>query len=274
MRSPLELLGGRFEHALLTTYSFNLRFFEEWVLRALWAAEVRNVVVFVDPHELAHALADRAPSAAGRAYQVVAATAAKAAFHPKVLLVTGADGARLCVSSANLTPDGQLRNAESLIAFDSQLSGHLRPILDAGELFRRLSADAPATHCRGHPGSPRRVARRRRRRQRLPAGPQPRLPARSTNFPRSGTARAIAPYVDADGSAAARLHGRGELTVIVDAENVAASEAFFVGPWTVEARAFEARLHGKAYEVATPEGRWALVGSPNLSTPALLATGA
>jgi hypothetical protein len=57
MRSPLELPEGRFDHALLTTYSFSLRFFEEWVLKALWAAEVRNVVVFVDPHELGHALA-------------------------------------------------------------------------------------------------------------------------------------------------------------------------------------------------------------------------
>jgi hypothetical protein len=41
-------------------------------------------------------------------------------------------------SSANPTADGQLRNAESAIAFDSSMSGHVRPILDAGELFRRL----------------------------------------------------------------------------------------------------------------------------------------
>src|SRR3954471_21325915 len=143
MRSPLELLEGRFDHAIVTTYSFNLRFFEEWVLRALWAAEIRNVVVFVDAHELGDALADRAPSAAGRAYHVVAATVAKAAFHPKLMLVTCTGGSRLCVSSANLTPDGQLRNIESAIAFDANLPGHLRPILDAGELFRRLSAGAP-----------------------------------------------------------------------------------------------------------------------------------
>jgi hypothetical protein len=269
VRSPLELLGGRFEHALLTTYSFNLRFFEEWVLRALWAAEVRNIVVFVDPHQLGHALEDRAPSAAGRAYHVVAATTAKAAFHPKVLLVTGANGARLCVSSANLTPDGQLRNAESLIAFDSQLSGHLRPILDAADLFRRLSADAP----------PHTAAAIQAALATLPdddgASSGYQLVhnldrALLETFPPSGTCRAIAPFVDADGSAAARLHERCELTVIVDAENVAASEAFFAGPWTVEARAFEARLHGKAYEVTTPDGRWVLIGSPNLSTPALL----
>lgn len=269
MRSPLELLGGRFEHALLTTYSFNLRFFEEWVLRALWAAEVRNVVVFVDQHELAHALSDRAPSAAGRAYHVVAATAAKAAFHPKMLLVAGADGARACVSSANLTPDGQLRNAESLIAFDAQLSGHLRPILDAGDVFRRLSADAP----------PHTAAAVQSALAALPDDDGDTSGYRLLHnfdaplmdaFPSSGTVRAVAPYVDADGAAAARLHARGTLSVVVDAKHVAASEAFFAGPWTVEPREFEARLHGKAYEVDTPEGRWVLVGSPNLSAPALL----
>src|SRR3954451_7355328 len=159
VRSPLELLGGRFEHALLTTYSLNLRFFEEWVLRALWAAEVRNIVVFVDPGELGHALTDRAPSAAGRAYHVVVAKNAKAAFHPKVLLLTGSAGARLCVSSANLTADGQLRNAESAIAFDSHVAGHLRPILDGGELFRRLRPTRPPIRqprsCRRWPACPR-----------------------------------------------------------------------------------------------------------------------
>jgi hypothetical protein len=271
VRSPLEILGGRFEHALLTTYSFNLRFFEEWVLRALWASEVRNVVVFVDRHELGHALNDRAPSAAGRAYHVVAAAASKAAFHPKLVLVTGSNGARLCVSSANLTPDGQLRNAESAIAFDSSLSGHRRPIHDAGDVFRRLAANAPAhtaaaiqaalaalpDNDNDNDNSPYRLVHNLDR---------PLI----DNFPATGATRAIAPYVDADGAAASALHQRGELTVIVDGSNVAASAGFFAGPWTIEPRTFDARLHGKGYEIRTDEGRWAMVGSPNLSAPALL----
>lgn len=81
---------------------------------------------------------------AGRAYHLVAGAGARAAFHPKVLLLSGREGARLCVSSANLTPDGQLRNAESLIAFDWHLAGHQQPIRDAADFFRRLSDGAPA----------------------------------------------------------------------------------------------------------------------------------
>jgi hypothetical protein len=268
MRSPLELLRGRFDHALLTTYSFNLRFFEEWVLRSLWAAEVRNVVVFVDRLQLGEALLDRAPTLAGRGYHLVSARA-KHAFHPKLLLVSGRDGARVCVSSANLTADGQLRNAESAIAFDANLPGHRRPILEAGELFRRLSAEAPP-HTAGaiqaalaalpdeaDEESPYRLLHNLDRRL-------------LDSFPSSGRTRAIAPFVDADGAAARGLHERGELTVVVDGREIAAAPEFFAAEWEVEARRFDSRLHGKAYEVATPDGRWVLLGSPNLSRAALL----
>lgn len=271
MRSPLELLGGRFDHALLTTYSFNLRFFEDWVLRALWAAEVRNVVVFVDQSELGHALADMAPSLAGRAYHVVSGTRAKGAFHSKLLLATGDDGARLWVSSANLTADGQLRNAESAIAFDAGLEGHRQPILDAGELFRRLSEDAPAYTAAAVQEALRALPEDSGEDSAYRLLHNLDEPLIDT-FPAQGNTRAVAPFVDARGAAAQRLHDRGTLTVIVDGEQIAASREFFAAPWTVEARRFDVRLHGKAYEVTTPEGRWVLVGSPNLSEPALLRT--
>lgn len=239
------------------------------MLRALWAADVRNVIVFIDPHELGHALADRAPAAAGRAYHVVAARHAKKAFHPKVMLLTGREGARLCVSSANLTADGQLRNAESAIAFDSAISGHVRPILQAGDLFGRLSKDVPA-----HTAAAVQAALAA-----LPDDDGKDSPFRLIHnldealveaFPPAEHIRAISPFVDADGTAARRLHEQGDLTVIVDGEHLAASGAFFAGPWAVDARRFDARLHGKAYELRGGDHRWILVGSPNLSEPALL----
>ncbi|MGO9901697.1 MAG: hypothetical protein ACLP0J_18870 [Solirubrobacteraceae bacterium] len=270
MRSPLELLEGGYEHALLTTFSFNLRFFEEAVLRALWASEVRSVVVFVDAIQLGEALGDRAPSAAGRAYHLVPARAA-ATFHPKLILLTGRDGARLCVSSANLTADGLMRNAESLIAFDSHLKGHTAPILQAGELFRRLSEHSPA-----HSAAAILAAL-----SRLPEAvdePSPFTLLHNLDdplidaFPIGDALTAIAPFVDAEGEAAAALSERARLTVVVDGDQIAAGHGFFAGPWTVDARRFDARLHGKAYELRTPGGRWTLIGSPNLSTPALLST--
>jgi hypothetical protein len=270
-RSPLELLDGHYEHALLTTYSFNLRFFEEAVLRALWAAEVRSVVVFVDRRQLGEALSDRAPSHAGRAYHLVATGAARAAFHPKLILLTGGQGARLSVSSANLTADGMMRNAESVIAFDSHMAGHTRPILDGGELFRRLSEHAPAHTAEAI----------QRTLARLPDDQFEHSPFRLVHnldspllaeFPRGDSITAIAPFVDANGAAARALSDRGPLTVIVDGEHIAASEAFFAGPWTVDSRRFTSRMHGKAYEARGQTARWVLISSPNLSTPALLSS--
>ena len=174
MRSPLELLEGGYEHALLTTYSFNLRFFEEAVLRALWAAEVRNVVVFVD-RDAARRRAWR-PRSVGRGPRLPPRRRARRrdAFHPKLILLTGRDGARLCVSSANLTADGLMRNAESADRLRLAPRGHTAPILQAGELFRRLSEPGPAHTRRRDPGCPEPLARSGRRTLAVHPAAQPR----------------------------------------------------------------------------------------------------
>lgn len=274
MRSPLEMFEGKFDHALLTTYSFNLRFFDEWVLPALWACEVRNVVVFVDPHQLGRALADPGSSAAGRSYHLVAAHAARRSFHSKVILLSGRDGARLSVSSANLTTDGQLRNVEVAAAFDSNLPGHLRPIHDAAEMFRSLARHAPE-----HAAFALHAALAA-----LPPADETEKPAARVvhnldqtlieAFPAEGDVVVTAPYTDPGGNAARRLHALGSLRIIIDAREFAAPQSFFHDQWTVEPQAFEARLHGKAYWVRTNEQRWLMFGSPNLSRSALLATAA
>ena len=238
MRSPLELLEGRFEHALLTTYSFNLRFFEEWVLRALWAAEVRNVVVFVDPRELGHALADRAPSAAGRAYHVVAATAAKAAFHPKVLLVTGS--ARRAPMRLVGEPHRRRAAAQRRERHRLRLPAR-RPRAPDPRRRRAVPAaraptrpphtaaaiqqPSPACPTTTAPTAPTSWSTTSTRRSSIPSrAPAP--PARSphTSTPTAVRGRAPARPRRADRRSSTR-------------RTIAASAAFFAGPWTVDARA-------------------------------------
>lgn len=273
MRSPLQIADGHFDHALLTTYSFSLRFFEEWVLRALWAAEIRNIVVFVDRNELGRALEDRAPAYAGRAYHLVADTIARATFHPKLLLLSGSQGSRLCVSSANLTADGQLRNAEGAIAFNSEVPGHGGLLLEAANFFQRLALQAPE-----HAAAAVQAA--------LSAMPSDFAEVASTKFrlrhnldqslmdavPLGQSIRAITPFADAKGEAAAALHERGDLTVVVDGDQISAASEFFEGAWTVDARRFESRLHAKIYEVETSNSHSTVIGSPNLSEAGLQRT--
>src|SRR4051812_35621151 len=105
MRSPLETISGRFEHAVLTTYSINLHFFEQWVMPLLRRAEVRNIVAFVDHAQFAQAVDPRGIQSLGRSYHLVSTRLGHGAFHPKLIYLHGADSRRACISSANLTVD-------------------------------------------------------------------------------------------------------------------------------------------------------------------------
>src|SRR2546430_10847798 len=110
MRSPLETLEGRYEHAVFTTYSINLHFFERWVMPLLRGAGVRNVVLFADHNQLGEALDPRGVRSLRRSYHAVSTRLGPGAFHPKLIYLHGDDGSRACVSSATLTVDGQIRN--------------------------------------------------------------------------------------------------------------------------------------------------------------------
>ena len=269
MRSPLELLEGRYDHALLTTYSFNVAFFEKWVLQALWAAHVRNVVVFVDPIQLGSALGDLGHSTAGRSYDLVATDVAKAAFHPKLVLLSGSEGSRLSVSSANLTADGQLRNLEAGIGFDSSIPEHRTVIRDGAVLFRRIAASSDCA-----PHTVELVERATRRPAELEgSNGRYRLVHNLDEplerwFEQSGGVRATAPYASL--SAARAFAERASLSLIVDGGVFAAPGEFFYGDWEVDPRRFDRRLHGKAYWMGDAHSSDLLVGSPNLSRPALL----
>lgn len=268
MRSPLEMIEGRFEHAVLTTYSFNLQFFEKWVLGALWAAHVRNVIVFVDAVRLGEALDDREASLAGRSYDLVASQRAHLAFHPKLILLGGTDGHRLCVSSANLTPDGQLRNLEVGVCFDSGEPSHRRVIGQGARFLKRISQ---GDECPPH--TVELVERATRQAIELdgPEGPYDFIhnldEPLSAHFEESVSVRAAAPYATIE---AAEAVGGAGLEVIVDGDNLAAPQGFFEGRWRIDARKFERRLHGKAYWIGEPGRGDLIVGSPNLSGAALL----
>ena len=271
MRSTLETIDGRYEHAVFTTYSLNLHFLELWVLPLLRRAEVRNIIVFADEAQLGMALEDKGLRQIGRSYHVVSTRLGPGAFHPKLILLSGDKATRLCVSSANLTVDGQLRNLEAGIVLDTSVEEHLPALADAGAFLRRLGEHAPAATAEALLAA---------------VAPIPASDAESgvrfvhnldrpliESFPR-GAFTAVTPFAD-DGKAALALTSRGRLTVVTDGDRFAAGKRFFAGDWTVEPRSFEhRRLHAKAYWSDTPPGGWLLVGSPNLSQAALLQTAA
>jgi hypothetical protein len=271
VRSTLECIDGGYEHAIFATYSTNLRFFEEWVLPLLRAAGARNITVLADEAQLGVALTDRSLRSIGRSYHVVSVRLGPGAFHPKLFLLAGESGARGCVTSANLTVDGQLRNVESAIVLDSSVPEHREPISELASFVRSITERAVPAHSaeavmaaleavdampEERPLGPLRVAHNLER-------PLVDL------FPDGGLT-AVSPFADS-GEAATVLAARGPLNVLTDTASFAAPESFFHSSWSVFALDFERRrLHGKAYWA---EGdSWLLLGSPNLSRQALLQT--
>ena len=148
MNSPLETIEGSYSSAVFTTYSLNLRFFEHWVLPLLHAAGARNVIIFVDEAQLGAALDDHGLRSVGRSYQLVSTRLGPGAFHPKLILLHGEEGTRVCVSSANLTVDGQLskrRRAELSSTAASPATGRAR----RGRFLRAANRRRRARpHCR------------------------------------------------------------------------------------------------------------------------------
>ena len=266
MDSPLECIEGDFEHAVFTTYSINLHFFESWVRPLLARCGIRNVVVFADHSQLGPALADPGLRSVGSRYNVVSTNLGPGAFHPKLIMLTGKDGARLCLSSANLTAHGQLRNVEVAAVVDSRIEGHAGPLSAAAEFLTEVARQAAPEHAREATAAALESVE-----SAVQSGVrfvhnlhQPLV----DEFP-PGACVAVAPFVDAAGVAATRIAEGGGLTLITDGKEFAAPAPFFDRLWQVAAFDFDdRRLHGKSYEVRSAQ--WLMIGSPNLSESALL----
>ena len=99
--------------AILATYSFDLYFFERFVLPDLWAGGSNKVLVLVDQGELRSALKSHlgALRHLGRRY-FLQPVEWRGAFHPKVFLRLGDEGGLAWVGSNNLTRGGWGGNSE------------------------------------------------------------------------------------------------------------------------------------------------------------------
>lgn len=119
--SPRELiLQGTWHHALFTTYSLSLSFFESH----LWCGGLkkrgcREAWVIADLDGYSASLAERQSRFVGQDYRLVPVALKHGVFHPKCSFLSGPDGALLFVGSGNLTFGGHGRNIEVLEVFRS-----------------------------------------------------------------------------------------------------------------------------------------------------------
>ena len=106
-----------YDIALMTTFNFDVSFFERSILNRLYENNVKKVSLFVDSYELNKALSEIDYTSIGKKY-VVNPIEMKEAFHPKLILLLGQASAKLVVASANITVSGYLRNGEIFNVFD------------------------------------------------------------------------------------------------------------------------------------------------------------
>lgn len=139
-KSILELLCSKdYEIALMTTFNFEIDFFERVVLSRLADNNIRKISLFIDAKELTKSLMQVNSSYIGRRYNVTPINM-NASFHPKVFLLLGKKKARLIVGSANLTRSGLLSNSEIYNVFDynDQTPENLSLIIAAMDMFKKL----------------------------------------------------------------------------------------------------------------------------------------
>lgn len=107
------LLDQRADNCFVLTYNLDLPFFEYMLFEPLHNGGCRNVAVLCDPRQYQSAL-DDVPvlTHLGQRYLCLPATVSKAAFHPKLLLLTSDEDGLLLLGSGNLSRSGLTHNRE------------------------------------------------------------------------------------------------------------------------------------------------------------------
>ncbi len=120
--SPHDLITSRrWEHALFTTYSLSLSFFEAHLLRTgLKMNGCGDIWVVADADGYSDSLAEKQATSVGQDYHLVPVALPEGVFHPKCTYLAGPDGDVLVVGSGNLTFGGYGRNVEVFEAFSSK----------------------------------------------------------------------------------------------------------------------------------------------------------
>ena len=110
----------RWQHALFTTYTLSLTFFESIVLRALQSQECADIWVVADADGYRGSLMERRSGRVGQEYRLVPVALPRGVFHAKCAYFSGPDGDLLLVGSGNLTFGGYGKNLEVLEILDAR----------------------------------------------------------------------------------------------------------------------------------------------------------
>lgn len=107
------ILKQQADNCVALTYNLDLPFFEYMFFEPLYNGGCRNITVLCDPRQYEAALDDvPALKHLGHRYLCLPSSVTRAAFHPKLILLTSKDAGLLLVGSGNLSRPGLTHNQE------------------------------------------------------------------------------------------------------------------------------------------------------------------
>ena len=130
----------KYDVALMTTFNFEISFFERNILNKFFDNGIRKVSLFVDNKEYLKAIDETELSYIGKRY-IVTPVEMNSSFHPKVILLLGKNKARLIVGSWNITTNGYFINNEvgNCFDYDENNPEHLSMIKAAMNFFLEIN---------------------------------------------------------------------------------------------------------------------------------------
>lgn len=126
--------------ALLTTFNFEISYFERTILSALYDKGIKNIELFVDADELEKAVSESIDNNLNKKY-IANPIRINSAFHPKIVLLLGEEKAKLIVASANIKTSGYTLNNEiyNVFEYSKDSQENLKLINDVISFFERLN---------------------------------------------------------------------------------------------------------------------------------------
>ena len=130
--------------ALISTFNFEIGYFERAILNRLFDNGVRKISLFVDSNEFEKTLRNLDNHyyniGLGKKY-IVSPVSINGAFHPKIVLLLGERKARLIISSANVTTSGYEKNNEiyNVIDYSPKATEYQYLIVEAIKYFIQIN---------------------------------------------------------------------------------------------------------------------------------------
>lgn len=132
----LNHISGKYHTAIITSFNFDIAYFDSKILPKLEMNDTKNILLFVDHKEFEKSIEDIKISYIGKKYNVVPFKMSSS-FHPKLFLMLGDDIAKLIIGSINQTHKGYMSNQEifNVYSYDKNENINNLSIIQKSVLF-------------------------------------------------------------------------------------------------------------------------------------------